>query len=1027
MKTMKKTLSAILCAAIVVTFISSESASAAKKPSVRKKAVLTVGSSVKIKVKNSAKKAKVKWKTANKKIAKLIRKVKKGKNASAVVKGMKVGTTKVTAIYKAGNKKMKLICKIKVNPNPVQQSFTAQVNTKPPVSSDNSAPTATAPATATNTPSNTPTAAVSKTENQNAYVKTDFTEKTSPVYMAESCFEIKDVGVSVSANGPDEDSRLFDAVAGGYISYKGVNLTNAKVLMMIASADSENAGKNIEIHIDRPDGDTIGELTLIDKSEIRYRKQSTLAEGFTENFNVVFNDHYAELKAIEGIHDLYFVFPEAIKVDVDWFTVSPYGGFEDETEELKDQRMQWWRDAAFGQFIHFGAYSHLAGEVKDDNGNTFVRDGGHGAEWIMLDSGIFKRETYENQAAKLFNPSEFDAEQVVSEAKAAGQKYIVFTSRHHEGLSMYDTKVREFKDYSIMNEETCPEYTKREDIVKNLAEECQKQGIHFGVYTTIMDFHDSSQDFEGRSSALDRNIKLLSDVNEYMTRLKAQMRELMVDYGCEIFFFDGQWVDWWNSEMGNEMTRYMRTINPNVIINNRVGKSTSKDGDYGTPEKTIPATGLSYDWESCMTLNNTWGYNKNDNNWKSASEVISMLVQCASGGGNLLLNIGPKGDGSLPEGSSKVLSEVGIWIDKFGESIYNTEKHCFSKWLSGGVRTTTVLSDKDNPENGKIYIHLGTNNPATLKTVTLPALENSIVSALAWNADGTKKDVIVPTFAAADKTVTINVSNVPKQDYNTVIELTVKGTPKEAEDSEQRGENLAADKTTNQSSSYGSSYTAKEIVDGDVNTRWAADDSNDRTPWAYVDLGESKTFNEIVLSEWYDKNNGKYRCTSFTIEGSDTAEDGSFTELYSGTGIGDNLDILLPKAVTYRYIKINLLGSSVAGKNASIQEMEVYNSSVKTSVSILTDISEVKSLPITLSGTAFGGTDVLVTFQQSFEGKAETVFQKTIKITDGKWSAVVPDTVEIPKNAPIYVEVQLLDEDGSMLKTASAAGVYSIN
>ncbi len=347
----------------------------------------------------------------------------------------------------------------------------------------------------------------------------------------------------------------------------------------------------------------------------------------------------------------------------------------EETEAERDARMEWWRDARFGMFIHWGLYAVPAGEY---NGVKSDRIG----EWIQ-DWANIPREEYEKFAAE-FNPVEFDAAEWVGLAKEAGMKYMVITSKHHDGFSIFDSEV---SDYDIVD--STP-YGK--DPIAALSEECKKQGIKFCFYHSIMDWHHPSQyvDQEGRhrTAGHGRNSIITEQKEEYVNYMKAQLRELVEKYDPAVLWFDGEWVDWWTEPDGKDLYNYCRSLKPSLIINNRVGKGRQGmqgmnkgpdyAGDFGTPEQEIPATGLpGVDWETCMTMNDTWGFKSYDDNWKSTETLIRQLIDAASKGGNYLLNVGPTAEGVIPEESVARLEEIGEWMKVNGEAVYGTSASPF--------------------------------------------------------------------------------------------------------------------------------------------------------------------------------------------------------------------------------------------------------------------------------------------------------------------------------------------------------------
>ncbi len=352
--------------------------------------------------------------------------------------------------------------------------------------------------------------------------------------------------------------------------------------------------------------------------------------------------------------------------------------FAQQTAE-RDQRMRWWREARFGMFIHWGIYAVPAGEYKGERSEKT-------GEWIM-DWARIPRTEYEKFAAQ-FIPVKFDAKQWVRIAKDAGMKYIVITSKHHDGFAMYDSKI---SAYDIVD---ATPY--RRDPMKELAAEAKKQGLKFCFYYSILDWHYPT---EFRAGGKD----------EYLKYMKAQLRELVTGYDPAVLWFDGEWQDWWTEADGKELYRYVRSLKPDIIINNRVGRGrqgmqgmnkTDQEyaGDFGTPEQEIPANGLpGVDWESCMTMNTTWGFKSYDNEWKPAGVILRNLIDIASKGGNYLLNVGPTAEGLIPEASVERLAAVGKWMRLNGESIYGTTASPFPKQLDFGRATS---------KPGRVYLHI---------------------------------------------------------------------------------------------------------------------------------------------------------------------------------------------------------------------------------------------------------------------------------------------------------------------------------
>lgn len=397
------------------------------------------------------------------------------------------------------------------------------------------------------------------------------------------------------------------------------------------------------------------------------------------------------------------------------------------TQQLsKDERMKWWREARFGMFIHWGVYAQFAGVY---NGHEQLRGG---AEWIMNRSKI---PVAEYQAmARQFNPVKFNAEEWVKTAKEAGMKYIVITAKHHDGFAMFKSNA------SRWNIVDATPYGK--DVLQPLAAACKKYGIKLGFY------YSQAQDWNNPGGAASRKAasegwlnpdsakidaytkehnghwdpaQETSSFAEYIDRVAVpQVKELMTNYGDIA-------VLWWDTPTNmtddaalklQEQLKYQ----PNIITNDRL-KRPNFPGDTKTPEQKIPTLEEldGKDWETCMTMNGTWGYRTSDNKWKSTQTLIHNLCDIASKGGNYLLNVGPKPDGTFPVQSIETLKEIGDWMKVNSEAIYATKAgpleplswgRCTKKENKDG--TILYLSVFDWPADGKLLI---------------PKLDNEVISA----------------------------------------------------------------------------------------------------------------------------------------------------------------------------------------------------------------------------------------------------------------------------------------------------------
>ena len=431
-----------------------------------------------------------------------------------------------------------------------------------------------------------------------------------------------------------------------------------------------------------------------------------------------------------------------------------------ETPAQKDARMAWFREARFGMFIHWGVYAVPAGEW---NGKKNY------GEWFMEETKMPVSQ-YEKFATQ-FNPVKFDAKAWVRMAKDAGMKYIVITSKHHDGFGLWPSAQTDW----------CIKSTPfKRDPLRELADACAAAGIKLCFYHSIMDWHHPDW---GTRRAWNDKATGEPDMDRYTSYMKAQLKELLTGYGpLGIVWFDGEWEKPWTNERGADVYNFLRGLQPGVIINNRIGKARAgmagmdKEagvGDYGTPEQEIPATGFGagVDWESCMTMNRHWGYNKNDQDFKSTQTLVRNLIDCASKGGNYLLNIGPTAEGEFPQTSIQRLAEMGAWMKKNSESIYGTQAspfaslafgRCTQKKIDGG-NTRLYLHVYDWPKDGRLVLPGLANLPvkASLldggKAVQVAGLENRVVlSGLPSEAPDSNSSVIALDIQGAPNIVKID-------------------------------------------------------------------------------------------------------------------------------------------------------------------------------------------------------------------------------------------------------------------------------
>lgn len=388
--------------------------------------------------------------------------------------------------------------------------------------------------------------------------------------------------------------------------------------------------------------------------------------------------------------------------------------------------VKWFEDARFGMFVHFGPYSVL----------------GNG-EWVMNNRPIKTNEYKRLQ--DFFNPQEFNAAEWVQIAKSAGMKYIAFTSRHHDSFSNWDTKQ---SDWNIMN----TPYGK--DIVRQLADECHKQGMKLVLYYSILDWMRSDYQYETGRTGKGSGRTEKSDWNSYINFMKAQLTELLTNYGpIAGIWFDGHWdqtehenrtdqttyVDWHYPEIYELIHR----LQPECLIANNHHLPPFEGESYQIFERDVPGEnkgGLSgqevskLPLETCQTINESWGFDITDDKYKSTKELLHLLIRTAGTGANLLLNVGPMPNGKIQTECVERLQQMGEWMDKYGYTIYGT-KQGFVLPQSWGAITN----------KGKTYyIHILEKDTPSI-TLNIPNIKSAkwlnVDSKLVWNRDKKTGDV----------------------------------------------------------------------------------------------------------------------------------------------------------------------------------------------------------------------------------------------------------------------------------------------
>lgn len=534
-----------------------------------------------------------------------------------------------------------------------------------------------------------------------------------------------------------------------------------------------------------------------------------------------------------------------------------------ESSAERDARLRWWRDARFGMFIHWGPVSLRGTEIGWSRGRQVPAD-----EY--------------DQLYKKFAPVRFDAEAWVSIAKAAGMKYVVITSKHHDGFCLWDSETTK---YDIASTPFA------RDVLAELAEACRKQGLRFSTYYSICDWWHP--DYPTGSPG-GRTLKPSPNLPRYIAYMKRQLHELVEKYGpLGILWFDGEWEKPWTPELGKDLYRYVRDLQPNIIVNNRVGKGRSgmagttgaeslAPGDYDTPEQRVGAFNRERPWETCMTICRQWAW-KPDDTMKPLRECMQTLLRTVGGDGNLLFNVGPMPDGRIEPRQAERLREMGRWLETYGSAVYGTRGGPFKpgRW---GASTST-----------RDRIHLFVMRWPSEGPLRLPAIPRRIVS---WQTCTPGEVRVVQSTDA----ITVSAPESARDAIATVIELTVDGRAVAIEPlsvSSFPSGSLAFGRPARASNVFQNqaSYGPGMAVDDDPETRWATD-AGTLSAWLEVDLGAPVKIGRVVIDEraWHRVRKFELRCRDGEV----------WKTVLSGTTIGEGFSSDFAPA-TARHVRLEIL------------------------------------------------------------------------------------------------------------------------
>lgn len=531
--------------------------------------------------------------------------------------------------------------------------------------------------------------------------------------------------------------------------------------------------------------------------------------------------------------------------------------------KAKPEAVQHWREARFGMFIHWGPVSLTEQEISWSRANSNRQCPNNGPTPVAVYDNLYKK----------FNPSGFNAKEWVAIAKAAGMKYMVLTAKHCDGFLLWDSKV---DDYNIMRTPF------KRDVCAELAQAAHEAGIGIGWYYSPMDWRDP--DFRNAKNA------------EFVKRMQAELTELLTNYGkIDVLWFD---MDG-GSQPYDQANTYalVHRLQPDMLISDRLGPP--EPGDFSTPEQTIGGFNMQRPWESCMTVSRRgqWSWAGHADGVKPFEQCMDMLLRCAGGDGNMLLDVGPMPNGQIAPEQVAVLKQMGAWLDRYGESIYGTRGGPFKPGKFG------VSTRKGN----KLYLHI-------LKwpgdTLELPPLEAKIVrSSVLTGGQATV------TQSKEHTTISLAADAQPKPDTIVALELDRPAIAIAPLDIRMLSKSLSVGcKATASNVFQGqAAYGADKAVDDNDETRWATD-SGTKSAWLEVDLGKPRTIGRAVVEQAYPELG---RVRKFAIE---YWQGDQWNACYRGENLGAMLDAALPP-ITAQRVRLNI---TEATDGPTIWEFQLY-------------------------------------------------------------------------------------------------------